>query len=474
MKRPRNLTNYYITPTHDFKVYVKDHAEKYWHNDTAFNWEQNVCANLTNNLQQLDRQAYEKIARMSLPILQQEIAEKIDLLRQQGLPSNPDALKDIAESLPAHQPLIQQALDILAPLDKLQQLLSRKDDEAEILKGEVQDLEEAQHMGMHKNSRPVRPLADASESQAQQAELDKLKARHRGKLEELDAISSRHALEVVKVRSQAASEFRHIGEQVINELKQVSGKLETITSDQLPAQHTETAQLLNQLMINRQQRALKDIANHALVVEQSAIAPLSMGIIHYKRHREIQEVITTFINDEAKHSATFRRYLAEKLDAREYISEKLIKGAEGYMWLARFFPRPGMFMAVIVEAIGAASLEFFGKNEYMPEKLFQHICQVISEQDEVRHLDLCVSIYNELYHTGSWWEKFQNEKILTGMLKAVYGDKTDDHPLLKAFRVFGVPSEALYQLVMSRVSEQLARIGFFVTPERLLGIIGKK
>ena len=62
---------------------------------------------------------------------------------------------------------------------------------------------------------------------------------------------------------------------------------------------------LKDLILKRQLRGLKDIANHALVVEQSAIAPLTMGIIHYKRYREIQEAMTTFIHDEAKHSATF-------------------------------------------------------------------------------------------------------------------------------------------------------------------------
>jgi len=231
---------------------------------------------------------------------------------------------------------------------------------------------------------------------------------------------------------------------------------------------------LKDLILKRQIRGLKDIANHALVVEQSAIAPLTMGIIHYKRHREVQEAMTTFINDEAKHSATFRRFLAEKLEAREFISAKLIKGANRYMWLARFLPGTGLFLAVIVEAIGAASLEFFGKEEYMPDNLFCSICRIISDQDETRHLDLCVDMYNELFRKGGKGEVFRNKLALMAIMKSVYGDKTEDHRLIQAFRAFGVESESLYKHIVSRVSQQLSRISMYVEPEMLLKYMGRK
>jgi hypothetical protein len=228
------------------------------------------------------------------------------------------------------------------------------------------------------------------------------------------------------------------------------------------------------LILKRQLRGLKDIANHALVVEQSAIAPLTMGIIHYKRHREIQEAMTTFINDEAKHSATFRRFLAEKLEAKEFISALLIRGANRYMWLARFMPGMGLFLAVIVEAIGAAYLEFFGKEEYMPDSLFRSICKTISERDEKRHMDLCVDMYNELFRKGHKWERYRNNLALKVMMKSVYGDKTEDHHLIQAFRAFGVESETLYRHIVVRLSEQLARISLYVEPEKLLEFIGRK
>jgi hypothetical protein len=184
--------------------------------------------------------------------------------------------------------------------------------------------------------------------------------------------------------------------------------------------------------------------------------------------------MTTFINDEAKHSATFRRFLVEKLEAREYISALLIKGANRYMWLARFMPGTGLFLAVIVEAIGAAYLEFFGNEKYMPDALFCSICKTISVQDERRHMDLCVAMYNELFRKGHRWERFRNNLALKVMMKSVYGDKTEDHHLIQAFRAFGVESEILYQHIFHRLSQQLARISLYVEPERLLEFIGRK
>jgi hypothetical protein len=231
---------------------------------------------------------------------------------------------------------------------------------------------------------------------------------------------------------------------------------------------------LKSLLLKRQLRGMKDIANHALVVEQSAIAPLTMGIIHYKRHREIQEALTTFIRDEAKHSATFRRFLAEKLNAKEFISDKLIKGAERYMWVARYMPGAGLFLAVIVEVIGAAVLEFFAIEKYMPDKLFRSICHVISMQDEQRHMDLCVDMYNELFKVGRHWENMRNSIALKVIMKSVYGDKTEDHPLIQAFIAFGIGSDQLYKHIANRLSAQLARINMQVTPEYLLTLLNRK
>ena len=176
-------------------------------------------------------------------------------------------------------------------------------------------------------------------------------------------------------------------------------------------------------------------------------------------------------NDEAKHSATFRRFLVEKLGAREYISPILIKGSNRYMWLARFMPGTGLFLAVIVEAIGAAYLEFFGNENYMPDALFCSICKTISTQDETRHMDLCVAMYNELFRKGNKVERFRNYVSLKRMMKAVYGNKTEDHHLIQAFRAFGVESGILYQHIFNRLSQQLARISIYIDPEKLFSFI---
>jgi hypothetical protein len=95
-------------------------------------------------------------------------------------------------------------------------------------------------------------------------------------------------------------------------------------------------------------------------------------------------------------------------------------------------------------------------------------------QDETRHMDLCVAIYNEFYRKGHKWERFRNNIALKVMMKSVYGDKTEDHHLIQAFRAFGVESDTLYRHIMRRLSEQLARISMYIEPEKLLEIIGRK
>ena len=142
------------------------------------------------------------------------------------------------------------------------------------------------------------------------------------------------------------------------------------------------------------------------------------------------------------------------------------------MWLARFMPGAGLFLAVIVEVIGATYLEFFAKEEYMPEKLFRSISTTISVQDEARHMDLCAAMYNELFRTGRSWERFRNKISLKVFLKSVYGDKNEDHHLIQAFRSFGIESEELYKHITNRLSMQLARVSVYVEPEKLLEIIG--
>lgn len=472
--KDKGRPDYYITPTRDFTQYTRDSEEKYWNKDTKFDWSQDIRANLKNHLEKLDASGLSKVAFMVIPMLIENLENKVYQISNQHLPLEEDGLKDIAEALPTDKKTICEAIAILSPLNELQLSLSRLEDRLEILNSEMVDLEEQLRLGLFRQGTEVKNLETEEERRTQSNEKSHLTSEIRRVESEYAELGTRHKSESVRLIEQIRKDLETIEKKVLDDLKSTKVRLEEIQKSEKLPESPEDLILLKELILKRQLTGLKDIANHALVVEQSAIAPLTMGIIHYKRYREIQEALTTFINDEAKHSATFRRFLVDKLQAKEYISPKLIKGASRYMWLARFMPGAGLFMAVIVEAIGAASLEFFAKEEYMPDTLFRSICQTISEQDEKRHMDLCVEIYNELFRKGHSWERFRNKMILTKMMKSVYGDKTEDNQLIQAFRAFGVESETLYRHIMGQLSLQLTRVSVYVETDRLLEIIGRK
>lgn len=466
--------DYYITPTRDFTKHTKDCAEKFWNKETAFNWNQSVPDNLREHLERLNSEDLSRIAFMALPMVEETIGRKILQIREEQLPDEEDALKDIGECLPFDRAAIQQALQIRSPLKSLESSVSKLKDQLEILQGEALDLREQQRLGLFRKGVMVKRLESVAEKEQQNQEFSTLTVQISQIEKEYKELKAQYEIEARQLKTKNREKLHSIEQQVLVDLEDTQKLLQQILqSKNLPEDNNDLSRLKG-LILKRQIRGLKDIANHALVVEQSAIAPLTMGIIHYKRHREIQEAMTTFINDEAKHSATFRRFLAEKLDAREFISDKLITGADRYMWIARFLPGTGMFLAVIVEAIGAASLEFFGKKEYMPDSLFRHICKIITDQDEARHLDLCVDMYNELYRKGRRFEIFLNNLVLKVIMKSVYGDKTEDHRLIQAFRAFGVESDSLYKHITGRVSQQLSRISMYVEPEKLLRFMGRK
>jgi hypothetical protein len=466
--------DYYITPTRDFTQYTKDSEEKYWSKETKFDWHQSVEGNLKKHLENLDKDDFNKVLFMVLPLIQNTLEHKIVQIQHERLPLEEDSLKDIAECVPFDKPAIHQALVMQSPLKSLQLSVSRLKDQLEILNSQSLDLRELVRLGLYKNGAKVKEIKTASEKEEQALQLSGLTNKINKVQTDFTALKTKHKIESEHLKTVIRKELNSIESQVLVDLEETREMVSRTLKSKQVSMDQKDACRLKDLVLKRQLRGLKDIANHALVVEQSAIAPLTMGIIHYKRYREIQEAMTTFINDEAKHSATFRRFLVEKLEAKEYISAALIKGAGRYMWLARFMPGTGIFLAVIVEAIGAAYLEFFGKKEYMPDSLFCNICTTISEQDEKRHMDLCVAIYNELFRRGSKWERLRNNIALNVMMKSVYGDKTEDHHLIQAFRAFGVESEVLYQHIVSRLSQQLARIGLYVEPDKLLEIIGRK
>lgn len=464
--------DYYITPTHDFTQYTKDCEEKYWSKETAFDWSQSVQSNLKEHLENLHPGEFSRVAFMTLPMIKDNLERKLAQIRHEGLPLEEDGLKDIGECLPFDKRTIQRALVIQSPLKEQQESVSGLKDQVEILERELVDLREIQRLGLFKAGTQVKHLETEAERQQQALEISRLSARSSQIQGEYNQLQTQQAGSN-QLKTKIREGLHSIEPQVLADLGDTQKLLlQTLQSQHLPDNAEDLARLKD-LILKRQLRGLKDIANHALVVEQSGIAPLTMGIIHYKRYREIQEAMTTFINDEAKHSATFRRFLVEKLEAKEFVSPNLIQSANRYMWLARFMPGAGLFLAVMVEAIGAAYLEFFGNEKYMPDKLFRSICKTISTQDEKRHMDLCAAMYNELFRTGRKWERVRNNFTLKVMMKAAYGDKTEDHHLIQAFRAFGVGSETLYRHIIERLCQQLARISVYVKPEMLLQIIGR-
>jgi len=464
--------DYYITPTHDFTKYTKDCEEKYWSKETAFDWSQSVYGNLKHHLETLNPEEFFKVSSMVLPMVKQNIERKIIQVKQEQLPLEEDALKDIAECIPFDRMTIQRALLIQSPLKKVELSVAKLKDHLEIIHRELLDLRELKRLGLVREETKVKYLETEAERKEQTLQFSQLEKNSNDTRKEFEQRIVQSKIESDQLKPKIRAELNSIEPQVLIDLEDTLQLVERILqSNQLPGDEGDLSRLKD-LIFKRQVRGLKDIANHALVVEQSAIAPLTMGIIHYKRYREIQEAMTTFIHDEAKHSATFRRFLVEKLEAKEFISAILIKGSSRYMWLARFMPGAGLFMAVMVEAIGAAYLEFFAKEEYMPEQLFRSISTKISVHDETRHMDLCAAMYNELFRTGSRWERVRNKASLKLLLKSVYGDKNEDHHLIQAFRAFGVESELLYKHITTRLSVQLARISVYVEPEKLLEIIG--
>ena len=466
--------DYYITSTRDFTQYTKDSEEKYWRKETKFDWQQSVHNNLEQHLENLDAGDFLKVTFNVIPMLIKTLELRLLQIQREHLPLEEDALKDIAECVPSDRNAIQQAISIQSTLKSYQLSVSKKRDQLEILSNDFLDLSEQNRLGLVREGAMVKHLESETEREKQTLKLSQLTDEIKRIQKEINELEAQSKIESERLTTKIRSKVKSIESQVLVDLEASREMLQMVLlSKNLPKDPKDLSRLKN-LILKRQLRGLKDICNHALVVEQSAIAPLTLGIIHYKRHREIQEAMTTFINDEAKHSATFRRYLAEKLEAREYISAKLIKGAEHYMWLARLMPGAGMFLAVMVEAIGAAFLELFGNEDYMPDRLFCSICHTISNQDEKRHMDLCVAIYNELYWKGNRWERIRNNVALKVIMKSVYGDKTEDHPLIQAFRAFGVDSNTLYNHIAGRLSKQLVRINMYIEPERLLEFIDNK
>jgi hypothetical protein len=471
--RSREWPDYYLAPTRDFTQFTRDYEEKYWSRDTAFDWEQSVEENLKAHLQGLSETEFLRIARLALALVDQALHDHIAAVESDGLSLDEDALKAIAGSLPVDRDAIRQALAIYAPLERLELPVAELQDRLAILERQGLELREQKRLRLYRNEAGLKRLETEAECREQARQLGQL-ADQTGRLRrELKLARRERRVERERLRAAIRAEFMGVAPRVRNDLVETRALVRrTLEHGALPGDLADR-QRLRDLVLKRQLRALTDIANHALVVEQSGIAPLTVGVIHYRRRREIQEAMTTFAHDEAKHSAVFRRFLAEKMRAKERIPAAIISGGERYLWIARLMPSGAVFLAVIVEAIGGAFLEFFAQSGHMPDPLFRRICQIIAERDEKRHQELCSATYNELYRTGSRWENLRNRVALRELLRAAYGDKTEDHQLIQACRAFGLESDALYRFVATRLSQQLETVGMCVAWDSLLEFLPK-
>lgn len=471
--RGKELPDYYIAPTRDFTQFTRDYEEKYWCRDTAFDWGESVEENLGAHLLGLCDAEFHRIARLALPVVARDLDRHIRQVEQEGLPLDEDALRAIAGSVTVDQDAIHDALAARAPLERLELPAAELQDRLAILERQGLELREQHRLGLFRTDEGLRRLEGDVERGEQVRQLGLLADRTHRVRRELQRARSEGRAERDRLHSLIRTELSGLAPRVLADLSATRDlvrrtlEAETLTTD------VAACRRLRELVRQRQVRALTDIANHALVVEQSAIAPLTMGIIHFRRRREIQEAMTTFAHDEAKHSAVFRRFMAEKMRAKERIPASVIRGGERYLWIARLMPSGAMFLAVAVEAIGGAFLEFFGNNDHMPDPLFRRICHLIAERDERRHQDLCSATYNELYRTGSRWEHLRNRVALRELLRAAYGDKTEDHPLIQACRAFGLESDTLYRFVAGRLSQQLETVGMCVPWDDLLDFLPK-
>jgi hypothetical protein len=471
--RGKELPDYYIAPTRDFTQFTRDYEEKYWCRDTAFDWAESVEENLSAHLAGLCDAEFHRIARLALPLVSQDLDRHLGQVERQGLPLDEDALKAIAGSLAADRHAIHQALAAYAPLERQELPAAELRDRLAILGRQGLELKEQRRLRLFRTEEGLQRLETDVEREKQARQLTLQADQMHAVRRELQRSRAEGRAERERLQAVIRAELAAIAPRVLADLVATRDLvLRTLATGALPAD-PRARERLQDLVLKRQLRALTDIANHALVVEQSAIAPLTMGIIHYRRRREIQEAMTTFAHDEAKHSAVFRRFMAEKMRAKERIPEAVIRGGERYLWIARLMPSGAMFLAVAVEAIGGAFLEFFAKNDHMPDPLFRRICQLIAERDEKRHQELCSATYNELYRTGSRWEHLRNRVALRELLRAAYGDKTEDHQLIQACRAFGLESDTLYRFVAGSLSKQLETVGMCVSWDSLLEFLPK-
>lgn len=238
-------------------------------------------------------------------------------------------------------------------------------------------------------------------------------------------------------------------------------KLQKLLETGLPKEEDEIANIKENIL-NVQVQALKEISHHALVAEQSAVAPLSTSIVDYRRYPPVQEACTLFVADEARHSSVFERYLLDKVKGQKFIYKHTVRSFDLYRYLARVMPGASVFLALSVEVVGGAFFEFFGMK--CPDPLLRKICETISSQDEKRHMLICRTLYKIVHNPekqgslGKMWENFRNRM----MLKVIADDYKQQLEMIQATKALGIDPRELINYIGKRLKEEFAHVGFEV------------
>ncbi len=475
------LKNYLLKPNHDFDQYVKEFQQRFWTED-IFDWNVDVRQNLRKNLDRMSIEEFRKLSKMVLPMVKASTEKWIAEIQKQGLPADTDKLKDIQEVLLSDKlSVVDEAVAVQMPLEQAlnQAGVPELENRRRKLDVDLADLRKLKKLGLFKDGDDIRPVGTlgtlaAQHEERQDHEIATLKIALDKTKQDLKQTVATVNRQQKALKAQVKQQLKSLVPKMTADLQETLKLLERVQSGDV-LDTPDVLESVKDLVAKRQFRALRDIANHGRVAEQTALAPLTMGVIRYKRYPEIQAAMTTFLYDEAKHYQLFGRYMNEKLQAKERILANLIDGGEGYLKLSATMPAAAAFVGLIVEAIGGTFFEFFGDEKNMPEPLFRDLCKTIGERDERRHMDLCAALYNEFYHKGAdaglvtrLWEELRNQGALKAMMFLAYGDKNEEHYHVQAPRAFGVEPKAMFRFIAERLSQELAKVGLYQTPEQLL------
>ena len=212
--------DYYITPTRNFTQYTRDSEQKYWIKDTKFDWNQNILHNLKENLENLEPKVFSKILFMVLPMIEDSLERRIVQIREEKLPLEEDALKDIGESIPFDRTAIQQVLVIQSPLKNLELPVSKFKDQLEILNSEFLDLREQQRLGFFRIGTIVKLLETDAEKKEQILELSRLTDQIDQLQKEYKQLKTQNIFDSEKIKINIREELNLIEPQILIDLEE--------------------------------------------------------------------------------------------------------------------------------------------------------------------------------------------------------------------------------------------------------------